>query len=44
MNFSAESGLTVLEAETLKVPHAEKLLSIKGVGLVTVICICKPHK
>ena len=26
----------VLEAETLKVPHAEKLLSIKGVGLVTV--------
>ena len=26
----------VLEAEALKVPHAEKLLSIKGVGLITV--------
>ena len=34
--FSAESGLTVLKAETLKVPYAEKLLSIKGVGLITV--------
>ena len=26
----------VLETEALKVPHAEKLLSIKGVGLITV--------
>ena len=26
----------VLEAETLKVPHVEKLLAIKGVGLITV--------
>ena len=26
----------MLEAETLKVPHIEKLLAIKGVGLITV--------
>lgn len=31
-----EKVTAVLEAETLKVPHAEKLLSIKGVGLITV--------
>ena len=31
-----EKVTAVLEAETLKVPHAEKLLAIQGVGLVTV--------
>ena len=31
-----ERVTAVLEAETLKVPYAEKLLSIKGVGLITV--------
>ena len=31
-----EKVTAVLEAETLKVPHAEKLLCIKGVGLITV--------
>ena len=31
-----EKVTAVLEAETLKVPHSEKLLSIKGVGLITV--------
>lgn len=31
-----EKVTTVLEAETLKIPYTEKLLSIKGVGLITV--------
>ena len=31
-----EKVTAVLEVETLKVPYAEKLLSIKGVGLITV--------
>ena len=31
-----EKVTAVLEAETLKVPHAEKLLAIQGVGLITV--------
>lgn len=31
-----EKVTAVLETEALKVPHAEKLLSIKGVGLITV--------
>ena len=31
-----EKVTAVLETETLKVPHAEKLLAIQGVGLVTV--------
>ena len=31
-----EKVTAVLETETLKVPYAEKLLSIKGVGLITV--------
>lgn len=31
-----EKVTAVLEAETLKIPYTEKLLSIKGVGLITV--------